>query len=98
MPRPDSNSLAAGLTKNPVEAGDQGACPSADPSSFVPSQDGPRSSAPFAGPQLEVEAALSLAAVEVPAVAAGLSPALIQGCFKVVGQRRQATIVIQVPR
>ncbi|MFN9547569.1 MAG: DUF6444 domain-containing protein, partial [Cyanobacteriota bacterium] len=25
----------AGLTKSPVEAGDQGACPSADPSSFV---------------------------------------------------------------
>ena len=48
----------AGLTKSPVEAGDQGACPSADPSSFVPSQDGPRSSAPFAGPQLDLEAAL----------------------------------------
>jgi hypothetical protein len=41
-----------------VEAGDQGACSSADPSSFVPSQDGPRSSAPFAGPQLDLEAAL----------------------------------------
>jgi hypothetical protein len=26
-----------GLTKSPVEAGDQGACPSADPSSFMPS-------------------------------------------------------------
>jgi hypothetical protein len=48
----------SGLTKSPVEAGDQGACPSADPSSFVPSQDGPRSSAPFAGPQLDLEAAL----------------------------------------
>jgi excisionase family DNA binding protein len=48
----------AGLTKSPVEAGDQGACPSADPSSFVPSQDGSRSSAPFAGPQLDLEAAL----------------------------------------
>ncbi|MFN9659459.1 MAG: hypothetical protein ACK6BC_03640 [Cyanobacteriota bacterium] len=52
--------LNPGLTKSPVEAGDQGACPSADPSSFVPSQDGPRSSAPFAGPQLDLEAALPL--------------------------------------
>jgi hypothetical protein len=47
-----------GLTKSPVEAGDQGACPSADPSSFMPSRDGPRSSAPFAEPQLDLEAAL----------------------------------------
>jgi hypothetical protein len=49
----------AGLTKSPVEARDQGACPSANPSSFVPSQGGPRSSAPFAGAQLDVEAALN---------------------------------------
>jgi len=48
----------AGLTKSSVEAGDQGACPSADTSSFVPSQDAPRSSAPFVGPQLDLEAAL----------------------------------------
>ncbi len=53
-----SSICGTGLTKRPVEAGDQGACPSADPSSFVPSQDGPRSSAPFAGPQLDLEAAL----------------------------------------
>jgi hypothetical protein len=50
--------VCSGLTKSPVEAGDQGACPSADPSSLMPSQDGPRSSAPFAGPQLDLEAAL----------------------------------------
>jgi hypothetical protein len=54
--------MKAGLTKSPVEAGDQGACPSADPSSFVPSQDGPRSSAPFAGPHLDLEAALIMKA------------------------------------
>jgi hypothetical protein len=52
--------MGTGLTKSPVEAGDQGACPSADPSSLVPSQDGPRSSAPFAGPQLDLEAALRM--------------------------------------
>jgi hypothetical protein len=57
------SSVAAGLTKRPVQAGDQGACSSADPSSFVPSQDGSRSSAPFAGPQLDLEAALSVAGV-----------------------------------
>ena len=55
-----SGKMEPGLTKSPVEAGDQGACSSADPSSFVPSQDGPRSSVPFAGPQLDLEAALKM--------------------------------------
>jgi len=58
-PKPSHSGRNTGLTKSPVEAGDQGACPSADPSSFVPSQDDPRSSAPFAGPQLDLEAALA---------------------------------------
>jgi hypothetical protein len=79
----------AGLTKSPVEAGDQGACPSADPSSFVPSQDGPRSSAPFAGPHLDVEAALTgWAAVEVKRA--------IRGCV-VVGPALNPTIVQPLP-
>ena len=62
-----------GLTKSPVEAGDQGACPSADPSSFMPSRDGPRSSAPFAEPQLDLEAALCELATQSIGAAGHLS-------------------------
>jgi hypothetical protein len=57
----------SGLTKSPVEAGDQGACSSTDPSSFVPSQDGLRSSVPLVGSQLDLEAALSGIPMRLPA-------------------------------
>ena len=46
--------------KSSVDADDQGSCQSADQSSFALGQESPRSSAPFAEFQVDVEAALSM--------------------------------------
>jgi hypothetical protein len=63
----NENPLRHGMRLRPVHRADQKSCGSwgsgrlsigRPVSSFVPSQDGPHSSAPFAGPQLDVEAAL----------------------------------------